>query len=225
MNRTLLDPRVLAPLLAASVAFSFRAQPAPRPVPSPPPRAIELPSPPVAPQPKTATSFVLDTEASTVRFLVEGGDGELLTACKRFTGSLRLDPQAEASEFELRLDLGSLSPVGNALAEVDLRRLLGVHTGSEIHYRGKLVRTSTSPVPGVIERVWLGGLQLDGRLVRQPMQTWQCSLAGQPLRLQGHGTVDVTEYGLPRRSRLGVLRDDHAVTIGLDLVWRRDNRH
>ncbi len=44
---------------------------------------------------------------------------------------------------------------------------------------------------------------------------------GQPLRLQGHGTVPRETYGLPARGWLGFGTNAHDVTLGLDLVWRR----
>jgi len=222
MNRHCLDLRVLGPLVVAGACFAFRLLPPPAPPPSEPPRAVDLPTPVAAPPPKGEVAYVLDAARSTVRFLVEGADGELLAACPEMSGRVRFAAGATAGELEFTLDLASLAPIGDGPATVDLHRLLGVHLGAKIHYRATLVRTASTPVPGVVERVWLGTLHLDQRTIRQPMQLWQCSLPGQPMRLQGHGSVDVADYGLPRRGWLGLFPEKHVVTLGLDLVWRRD---
>lgn len=221
MNRHSLDLRVVGPLVVAAACLATRLFPPVTKAPSPPPRASELPAPFVLPAPKGDVAYELDPAKSTVRFLVEGQDGELLAACTQFSGHVRLATQPDASELELDLDLGALETVGTAASSIDLHRLLGVHLGARIHYRAKLVRTSTTPVPGVTERVWLGTLYLDQRSMRQPMQLWQCSLPGQPMRMQGHGTVDVADYGLPRRGWFGMFQEKHTVTLGLDLAWRR----
>lgn len=221
MNREALDPRVLGPLAFAVACFAFRALPRPDEASAATPRAIELPPVAAAAAPRTETSYELDPTRSTARFLVEGDGGELLAGCSRIAGSLRLDPRRDAGELELRLDLGSLEPSTENRQGIDLHRLLGVHRGGEIVYRATLARTATTPVPGVGERVWLGTLRLGGRAVRQPIQTYLCALPGQPLRLQGHGTVDVADYGLPRRTWFGLLEESHDVTLGLDLAFRR----
>lgn len=222
MSRHCFDLRVLGPLVFAGACFATRMFPAAALPPSPPPRAVELPAPIALPAPKGDVAYVLDATKSTVRFLVEGDDGELLAACTQVSGRVRLGAQPETSELELDLDLGALDTVGGAPSTIDLHRLLGVHLGARIHYHATLVRTSTTPVPGVVERVWLGVLHLDQRTIRQPMQLWQCSLPGQPMRMQGHGTVDVADYGLPRRGWFGMFQEKHVVTLGLDLAWRRD---
>lgn len=223
MNRSCLDPRVWTPIAIAALCFSFRLHPPAAPAAADPARPVALPAMQPAPPPKSDVDYVLDPAKSTVRFLVEGSQGELLTTCTRVEGRLRLTTKGEGSEFELELDLGSLAPSGTEPTTIDLYRLLGVHRGSEVRYRGTLLRTSTTNLPSVTERVWLGTLRIGPRIVRQPMQLWQCALSGQPMRLQGHGTVDVADYGLPRRSWLGLLQENHVVTLGLDLAWRRSS--
>lgn len=225
MSRACFDWRVWGPLAFAAACFAFRLRPDATAATAPDraPRGTVLPAPVAAPTPKGDTRWVLDPDKSTMRFLVQGGEGELLAACTHMSGKLRLGGHPETGELELHIDLAGLSPVGQGPSTIDVRRLLGVHLGSEIHYRGALVRSSTTPLPGVTERLWLGTLRLDERLLRQPMQLWQCSLAGPPMRLQGHGTVDVEDYGLPHRSWFGVVQEAHVVTLGLDLAWRRDS--
>ena len=221
MKRAWLDPRVWGPALVAAVCFAFRMQPPPAAAVLPTPHVVELPAVHGAPPPKADTEYELDAERSSVRFLVEGNGDELLASCPNVSGRLVLRAKAETSELELHLDLGSLVPIGEPKSTIDLRRLLGVHRGSEVAYRATLLRSSTSNLPGVTERLWLGTLRLGSRLTRQPMQLWQSSLLGQPLRLQGHGSVDTADYGLPPRSWLGILKEQHVVTLGLDLAWKR----
>lgn len=225
MSRACLDWRVWGPLTFAAACFAFRLRPDEAKTDRPTPHGAALPTPVAAPSPKGETRWVLDPEKSTIRFLVEGDEGELLAACTHMDGKLRFGGKPETGDLELHIDLAGLSSVGQGPSTIDVRRLLGVHLGSEIHYHGTLIRTATSPLPGVTERVWLGTLRLDERMLRQPMQLWQCSLAGPPMRLQGHGTVDVEDYGLPHRCWFGVVQESHVVTLGLDLAWRRDSAH
>jgi hypothetical protein len=165
---------------------------------------------------------VLDAERCSVRFLCDTGGDETLAACRRLTGRLRVQDGGERRELDLDLDLGSLQPVGEAAPDLDLWRLLGVHRGSEVSYRASQLRRSTGTLPGVTELLWLGTLRFDGRVVQQPMVLWQVSLPGQPLRLQGHGSVAGDTYGLPSRRWLGLGTRSHVVTLGLDLAFRRE---
>ena len=219
MNRHCLDWRVLAPIAVGAVLFALRpATLPPRGQPSPQ-RTIELPTPVAGGLSQRDADYELDAERSTVRFFVDDG-APRFAACPGVRGSLQVRTGTAPSTLELELDLGSLQPL-EANAPLDLWRLLGVHRGGRITYRAELLRTATSPLPGVTERVWLGTLRLDEHAVRQPMSLWQVSLPGQPLRLQGHGTVAGATYDLPTRGWLGLAADSHAVTLGLDLVWRR----
>jgi hypothetical protein len=219
--RTWLDPRLGGPLLLAALCLLWRER-APRPA---PPLAgghsLALPVPNLPPHTRRNQTFELDAEHSTARFLVEGTAGELLVACRGLRGELRLGTDDAAASLTLHLDLGSLEPIGGQAPTIDLRRLLGVHRGSEIVYHGKLLSTSTTPVPGVQHLLWRGTLWFGSRAVQQPIGLWQCSLPGQPLRLQGHGTVATADYGLPRRTRFALFEEHHDVTLGLDLAWKR----
>lgn len=221
MNRFCTDARVWLPIACAAVCFALRLRAPAVPGLAPAPRVVTLPTIHGAPAAKGDVAYVLDPERSTVRFLAQTGNGDLLFACRTVSGTLRLCSNEVDSELQLRLDLASLVPVGEGSTPIDLQRLLGVHSSSEIVYRATLQRSSTSIVPAVTEHIWIGTLRVGSRRKRQPMQLWQSALPGQPLRLQGHGTVDITEYGLPRRTWLGLAEEHHVVTLGLDLAWRR----
>ncbi|MBX3463464.1 MAG: hypothetical protein KF830_09850 [Planctomycetes bacterium] len=224
MNRHCLDPRVFGPLAAAALAFALRPLPAPAAPPGHAARSVALPELHAAPEPTGDADHVLDGERSTVRFLVTTGGRERLVACRRVAGSLRRASPGHHQELELRLDLASLQAADDSATGLDLWHLLGVHRGGEVVYRARLLRTATSNLPGVGARLWLGTLRLGDRVVQQPMELWQVALPGQPLRLQGHGSVAAHAYGLPVRSWLGLAPQTHVVTLGLDLVWRRQRR-
>lgn len=226
MNRSCVDPRVWLPLALASVVWAGREATQPPPLP-PLPHAdgVPLPVPTLLTLPNRDQGYDLDPAASCVRFQVEGEGQKSLFQCHVCSGKLDLRADPRDSTLELRLDLASLAPVGApaaVLATLDLQHLLGVHRGSEIAYRGNLLSTATaSPIPGLLQRVWLGTLRFGNRVVRQPIALWQTALPGQPVRMQGYGTVGVEPYGLPRRDWLGLVRERHVVTLGLDLAWKR----
>lgn len=220
MNRHLLDPRVWAPALLGIAFFAPRALPAPVAPTASRPQAIVLPSLHGAPATGTAQDLELLPERSAVHFLVQGPRGELLVACPACSGSLHLDAKGQQGSLELRLDLTSL-PNATPDTGLDVHHVLGVHRSAEVVYRGTLVATTSSDLPGVQRLTFLGLLYFGDRALQQPMQLWQCSLPGQPLRLQGHGTVLGANYGLPSRRWLGLLDERHDVTLGLDLAWRR----
>jgi hypothetical protein len=220
MNRHCLDPRVLGPIAVATAVFLWRPLPAPAPAPVPA-RAVELPPLHGQVAPRDDADYVLDGDRSTVRFLVGDRGRDHLAVCRRANGRLRLPASGAPAEFELELDLGSLQPVAAEAAGLDLWELLGVHRGSQLVYRASARRHTTSELPGLTQVLWLGTLRLDDRIVQQPMELWQVRLPGQPLRLQGHGSVAGDTYGLPARSWYGLPTHSHVVTLGLDLVWRR----
>lgn len=226
MNRHCLDVRIWAPLLVATAAVLLRGGPSRPATRAVAPRCVEVPALHAAAEPRDDADYVLDAGLSSVRFLVEGNGTQRLAACPRVAGHLRLRDGGSRRELELVFDLGSLQAVGSAPASLDLWQLLGVHRSSEICYRASLLRTSTSTLPGVTQRLWSGTLRLDDRVVRQPIQLWQVTLPGQPLRLQGHGSVTADTYGLPSHGWLGIHHQPpHVVTLGLDLAWRRQRGH
>lgn len=224
MTRAIFDPRVWLPLAIAGVWFGLRATPTPPPTPLGEVRAITLPAMHGLPPASKAQHLDLDPERSSVRFLVTGLAQELLVACPGVKGTLDLEPNGNG-ELELVLDLATLQPLHGAASGndrgIDVAHVLGVYRGSTIVYRARLAATTTSDLPGVSQRTFLGTLRLGAQVLAQPMQLWQCSLPGQPLRLQGHGTVAADQYGLPTRRWLALFPEDHAVTLGLDLAWRR----
>jgi len=220
-----LDWRLWLPLAIAAIAGAGRELTiSPMPATEPPVTALALPRPRLLTLPVRDQAYDLDADRSCVRFLVEGEGQELLVQCAVVSGSLELRAEPADSVLELRLDLGSVVPTAPRQAgepAVDLRHLLGVHRGNELAFRGSLLSTSTAPVPGLLHHLWLGTMRFGNRLVRQPIALWQTALPGQPLRLQGHGTVEVEPYGLPRRVWLGLVEERHVVTLGLDLAWKR----
>lgn len=218
------DLRVVGPFAVALLCFLPRALPEPAPVPPPTALALPLPALHATAVPKSDQRFELDAERSSVRFLVHDGAGDLLVQCPAVTGQLHFGAGNDAGTLELRLDLASLRPVGDGPAAIDLVDLLGIHRGEDVSFRGALVATTTIDLPGVSQRTWLGNLRFGSRVVQQALQTWQCSLPGQPLRLQGHGTVAGAHYGLPPQSLLGLFAHSHDVTLGLDLAFRRRGR-
>lgn len=214
------DLRVWLPALLAAVVFVPRAAPLAVPTARAAAAGAQLPTIHGLPPATTDQRYELDAAASTVRFHATGPRGELLVACTGLRGNLHLPAGGMGGSLELQLDLGSLQAITTD-SGFDLAHVLGVHRGSELSYRAGLVATTTTDLPGVSQRTWLGSLRFGVRAMRQPMQLWQCSLPGQPLRLQGHGTVAGDDYGLPRRHLFGLYTEHAEVTLGLDLVWRR----
>ena len=221
MSRAALHPSAVVPVLLATLGFAWRAIPPTAAPPLPTVTATDLPTLPNLPPGKKNLALELDAEHSSVRFLVTGLAEDLLVGCSAVTGRLQLTDGGSRGVFELQLDLSSLEPLQGADRGLDLAHVLGVHRGATITYRGELVATTSSDLPGVQQRTWLGQLRFGAQVLLQPMQLWQCSLPGKPLRLQGHGTVAGDRYGLPTRHWLALFPEAHAVTLGLDLAWRR----
>lgn len=224
MNRYLLDPRVWLPALVGLSCFAPRALPAPAAPPHERPQAVALPPLHGAPAGSGVQSFELLPERSSVHFLVRGPRGELLVNCPGCRGTLQLDAKNNQGSLELRLDLTSLTDTAPG-SGIDVHHVLGMHRTSEIVYRGNLVATTRTDLPGVEDLLFVGLLHFGELALQQPMHLWQCSLPGQPVRLQGHGTVAGAAYGLPSRRWLGLVTEHHAVSLGLDLAWRRTRAH
>lgn len=216
------DPRVWVPLLAALAMWL------PRALPEPPAAAVARPRPLVLPAlqaaaPTTALRhFELVAERSAVHFLAAGRRGESLVACPGVAAALDLDERAGSATLALELDLAALPAASGGL---DLYEVLGVHRAARLTYTGTLVAREHTDLPGLQRLTFRGPLAFAGRIVQQPMQLWLCTLAGQPLRLQGQGTVAGSAYGLPLRHWLGVVPAHHEVTLGLDLAFRRQRDH
>jgi hypothetical protein len=221
VTRRRLDVRVWLPALVALAVFVPRALPAPPPEPSPRARSIRLPQLHGVPVKAERQRFELDPDASSVRVLVRGPRGRLLVQCERIGGELTIGPAPDDGELILRLDLASLRPLPDPAPGPGVRQVTGVLGDVEVGYRGRLVATTTSDLPGVREDRWLGTIHFGNRVLRQPMQLWRSWLPGRPLRLQGHGTVSGAQLGLPSRTWFGLFQQPHDVTLGLDLAWRR----
>jgi hypothetical protein len=217
MNRCLRDARVWLPAVIGLALFLSRALPPAADSPLSPATAVALPEPRGA-RLVGAHDYELLLARSSVHFLVEGTRGRLLVDCPAFRGHLELDAKAGNGRLDLRLDLSSLrEPSAEGLG---VHHILGAYRATELAYSGVLVAIATSDLPGVQELTFLGRLHFGDRVVQQPMQLWLCSLPGQPLRLQAHGTVPAAAYDLPKRRWFGLVeRND--VTLGLDLAWRR----
>ena len=221
MNRSVFDPRVGGPVLVAALLFALReGHTLPPVVPATRPAVIELPAVHAANPPLRDQDFELDLERSTVRFAIASGDGLVLLGCTRCAGRLALRRDERRSQLSLDLDLASLTVLTPGADPGLLRELLGVRADSTLQCRADLVRTAGTALPGVRELLWDGAVRCDGRAVRQPMVLWQPTLPGQPMRLQGYGSVSTAPYHLPNPSWFG-LSPAHVVTLGLDLVWRR----
>lgn len=214
---------VLGPLLCGALGFALREGLRPAPLPPPGPgRAVPLPTPSLVPFRAKAERFQLQPELSAARFLVRGDLGELQLRCPGLSGTLQFDPEPGRSSLELRLDLHTLDTVDDTpLPAEALRHLLGVHRSATATFRGTWTHTLSTPVPGLVQLLFDGTLELGGHVVRQSLGLWRAALPGQPLRLCGHGTVDAHDYGLPERSFLGFRQEQHLVTLGLDLAFRR----
>lgn len=225
MNRAVLDPRVLLPVLLGSAVLAGRELLRPGVPPAPPPAiSVELPTPQLVPPTNREIAYDLDLERSTVRFVLRGEGRDLVLRCPVVSGSLEFRPPPAESVLELHLDLGTLAawnaPV-DAETDACLDDLLGARRDGRIDYRGTLVSTATSPLQGLVHRLFSGAVCFGSRVVRQPVGLWQTALPGQPLRLQGYGTVDAATFRRPRPHWFGLAEEHHAVTLGLDLAWKR----
>jgi len=220
MNGTLRDPCVWLPALLGIAAFLPAALPRPAAAPGPRPTAIALPALHGLPPGSTRLRFEVDHDDSQAHFLVRGPRGELLTRCPALRGELELDGKAGTGHLELQLDLSAI-PTDDGDRGLGVHHVLGAHRTTVITYQGDLVATTRTDLPGVQLLTFVGRLVFGERVLQQPMQLWTCQLPGKPLRLQGHGTVAASSFGLPARRLLGVFAENHEVTLGLDLAWRR----
>ncbi|MFM1871171.1 MAG: hypothetical protein RL398_593 [Planctomycetota bacterium] len=216
---------IWGPLLLGVLAFGMRelvrptaaAQPAPG-------RATALPMFRNGAAPTKATEYTLDLERSTIRFLLRTGDSECRYDCPLAQGALVLSAKDAECQLELTLDLAALraaDPGNDPAGPAVLRELLGVHRAGDIRFRGDLVSRASAPIAVLQLLTWSGPLRFGSTVVRQPLQLWQTAIPGQPIRLQGHGTVTTAAYGLRRDGWLGIFPQEHVVTLGLDLAWKR----
>jgi len=214
-----LHGKVLGPLAIAVLACLPHALPAPRPPAIGAASPVAMPRLHGLPDPKRPSSFELDAEASSVGILVHDGDGDRRLRCEGVLGTLHFDADGTA-RLELHIPLTALHTDDDG-PPIDLPRLLGVHRGDEIALRANLAATTTSDLPGVTARTWVGTLTFGSQVRRQLLETWTCFLPGRPFRLQGHGTVPASDYGLPRRGLFSFLDAPAHFTLGLDLAFRR----
>lgn len=224
MTRWLAESRTWLPLAVAAAVLAARELHRPAATePAPGGHAATLPMLRTGATPTRATHYELDRDRSSVRFLLRHDGGQSLFLCPLAAGDLTVGGDDADHRLELRLDLASLTPVDPQDHDgLDaLRTLLGVHRGAEVLYRGGLVGRASTPVPGLHQLVWQGSLRFGGRTVRQAMQLWQTALPGRPLRLQGYGEVSTDTYGISRMAWLGMVPQQHEVTLGLDLAWQR----
>lgn len=225
MNAPATLAAVWGPLLLGALAFGAREGTRPVAVAHPAPgRATALPMLRNGAAPTKATEYDLDLERSTIRFLLRSGSSECRFDCPLAQGNLVLSAKDAECRLELALDLASLrpaAPCNDSAGPTVLRELLGVHRAGDIRFRGDLVSRASVPIPVLHLLTWNGPLRFGSTVVRQPLQLWQTAIPGQPLRLQGHGTVTTDAYGLRRDGWLGIFPQEHVVTLGLDLAWKR----
>jgi len=218
------DPRLWAPLALAIAALTARE--ATRRPPQPAPvlgHAVALPLPRGTAAPRAELEYALDLSQSSIHFLLERDGEQRLFTCSVAEGRLVLSPDPTRSRLRLRLALSSLRAdpdQGDAHGD-DLWDPLGLQRHADLVYDATLTSAATTPVACLSRLLWQGTLQFGSRVVRQPMELWQTALPGRALRLQGHGTVAGDTYGITPRGLFAFLHDRHAVTLGLDLAWRR----
>jgi hypothetical protein len=155
--------------------------------------------------------------ASRVRFRI----GHRTAECRGVTGELTWGRAGAPAELQLRIDLARLVDLDAGAVRGELWRLLGVQNGDVIDYRARAVAVETYDVAGVSRITWLGSLQLGTRVRQQVMQTFLATLLPPAARMQGVGTVDGRDFGLPERYSFGVLPQASEVTVALDLAWRQ----
>lgn len=222
MTSTALDLRVWLPAVVGALAFAPRALPEGAEAPPATASGKELPQLATPRRDDKPRAWRLDADGSTVRFLVHDGDDRLLVACPTVDGALTRDP-AGTGTLELRIDLATATPL-DGTPGLDLHRVLGVRRADVITYRGALVSTATTDLPGVERVLFVGQLAFGDRVLQQPMQLWLTRIPGRPARLQGHGPVRTDAYQLPQRGWLGFAGAPLRATLGLDLEWRLDAR-
>lgn len=221
-----LDLRVLGPALLAAVVFAAHehCQPAATPIPAPRGQPLTLPQPLAWAGPAADTGFELDARGANVRFRVDTGLRRIDAVCPASSGQLRFGVGGRPTELSLRFCLVTLqAPDGGKTGE-EVSRLLGLRRDEEIAFHGTLVAHETFATAGVARTTFAGTLTLGTRRRQQSMQLWLALLLPGRVRLQGLGTVDGHDLGLPRRRYLGFFPEQCRVTVGLDLPFLREDR-
>ncbi len=225
MRFALRDLGTWLPLVLATVVLTLRERSRVPPLPAADTAtAIELPALRTGAAPTRVTSYELDRAHSSVRFQLDSGGNRTLFTCEIASGRFVAAADDTQNRLSLRLDLASLRPTQHSdagLALGALRDLLGVHRGGDVSFTGELVSRASTPVPALQQLIWQGTLRFGGRSIRQEMALWQTALPGRPLRLQGHGAVRPDTYGITRSAWFGLWPEQHVVTLGLDLAWKR----
>lgn len=221
MIRPVCDPRVLGPLLAGVLVFGWRA--ATREPPAALPAAvgtpITLPLPVAWKGPANGANLALVPGGSQVRFSVDTGFRTVTASCPLATGTLGFGRNGTPTEVELRFDLQHLRAEPDDDDAGDLTLLLGVRRGDAITFRGQVQAVETFATAGIQRVTFLGTLAFGPQRRQQPMQLWLTMLAPGTVRLQGQGTVDGHDFGLPRRRLAGMLPERSRITVALDLAF------
>ncbi|MBK8098527.1 MAG: hypothetical protein IPK26_15565 [Planctomycetes bacterium] len=220
MSRQRLDVRIVATLLAGLLAVWAReaTRTLPTPAPGIPPTTTELPMPPTWRGPGPEATLHLQPSASRVEFAVDSTLQHTVAAATGLSGALQWDQHGEPAALSLTIDLAQLQSDAGGTA---LWRLLGCKHTDRLGWNGRVLARTTFAVPGVARLELVGPLQFAGRVRSQPMQLWIARLPGRVI-VQGVGTVDGDDFGLPRRYLLGLLPDRHRVTLALHLEFARN---
>jgi hypothetical protein len=220
-RRCRLDPRLVFTVLAGALGVALR-EATRAPAPPPPaaaavPKSVELPLPPAWRGPGAEGELQLQPTATRAHFSVHSTLQSTEAAAPGIRGTLSYDAQGNPAVVSLAIELERLQ----AGSGDDLCRLLGCKRTDVLTWTGHVVARTSFAVPGIQRLDLVGPLQFAGRVRSQPMQLWLAQLLPGRAVLQGVGTVDGEDFGLPRRYLWGIVRDRHEITLALHLEFAR----
>ena len=228
-----LDGWILAPVLLGLLCFVPRALPTPAVASPSRARSVALPQLQRAPERARERRFELDLERSSMRLLVVHDGGSVLVACSAGRGELLLGPADQDGALSLELDLSSLQVVEASAGGPRLDDVLAVLGEPRLTLRAQRLGVASGDLPRVWQDRWRGTVGLGASVVSRPLSSWRCALPGRRLRTQTWFALagvdaaggDADRGGIDPGGTVGPwlqnLDPRYAVTIGLDLAWRR----